>query len=92
MDVPLCILSDAEKDQKREYAKRYPQSVAFVPNLIEDDISLEQCLLEFKLESVVEESTKLVAARRAAYLAAPGTRTSEACQRFSFWSFHSNRL
>jgi len=77
MEGPLCILADAEKDQKREYSKRHAQSVAFLPNLSNDEISLEECLLEYKLEGLVDECVKLSAQRKASYLTAPAHRTPD---------------
>jgi len=68
MDLPLCILADAEKEQKREYAKRHPHSLAFQPHITNDEVSLEECLLELKLENVVDDAVRMVAARRTAYL------------------------
>lgn len=71
----MCILSDAEREQKRDYAKRYPKSDAFGGG---DEQSVEEALLEFKLGSMIDECTKAAHERKGSYVAAAAAAGSRA--------------
>eukprot|EP00698_Gefionella_okellyi_P023644 TRINITY_DN8133_c0_g1_i2.p1 TRINITY_DN8133_c0_g1~~TRINITY_DN8133_c0_g1_i2.p1 ORF type:complete len:2292 (-),score=619.73 TRINITY_DN8133_c0_g1_i2:5038-11871(-) len=79
-DISVVTITDAEKDQKKEYHKRHPESIAF-DTFANDAVTLDESLLEYKLEGVIDQCKQLIAERKTGYLRQRGGSMQQALAR-----------